>query len=530
MDLKDNMSSTPNTQVITNEVLLKILKSALQGELSKVAQQAPTDATSIAKKLVNKLTREFSGKPAASNVTSDLPDTESVSPTSLGTIDKLIQYLARNKIKIDGQQIAYSGDEYLQLPDETKKNLGKFSAKLSRDASSLKWNDDDFWINVQALGKYISYLQQKADTMQRVQNNPEGRLLAVQVGKLVDELNGRINPNSGLSRKPKGSPDKPAEMADETVVDSFSDEKLLDAKNPRADAGGGRSLFAKNLRSKESLTDWLLGGGEWGGPAHIVAYDAKGAKKLVPYTEDDVDQCAMVNALYQRATNRLGKARNEEEKKRFSFYVSKVKELGSTFVGADGKACSIGAARAEAPVAGVPGGAIGGGNVTAEKLQQMAQALPLDPNKIDFHRIKYFFDLYKTILATSTSPRKSEIQSSMDQAEQYMVKISSMTKSKDQIFNLNDNPSGFINLLNGPPIGMYNSFIQNLQYVVERTAAVIDSFYAQYVRRNYGENTKVVLSDDERQAVEEQSLGTNSFAMRNKYRLASLLQGAPKFV
>ena len=487
--------------------------------------QPASPVRSAVKKLINRLSREFANKPASPNITTDLPESASVNPTNLGTIDKLIQYLTQNKIKADGQQIAYSSAEYASIPEDARKNLAKFDAKLARDAATLKWNDDDFWVDVPALEKYISYLQQKADTMQNVQNNPEGKLLKVQVGKLVDELKNRINPNSVVARKPKGTPEKPAELPPDTPLDSFSDKKLLDPKSPGADTGAVQ-LFAKNLASRESLNDWLGGGGEWGNPATVVSYDPRGVQKALLYSDDNVDQCAMVHALYQRAVLRFNKARNEDEKRKYTFYVNKMRELGGTFTGPDGKACTI----VGGPVAPVAAPGTQAGVVTDAVLQHMVQSLPLDPNDIDFHRIRSFFDFYKQILNTSQSPRRAEVENAMSQTEQYMDVVSRMTKGGDQTFNLSGDPTSFVNMLNGSPIGMYNSLLQNLQFIVERVTAVVGAFYAQYVRRNYGEDTKAIFNEDQRNAVEAQIIGSNSYAMRNKTRLQMLMQGGPKFV
>jgi len=520
-------------KIITDKFLWDFAKT-----LQKVAQDQPKSftisPTSVAKKLVNKLTREFANKSTSANISTDLPESDAVNPTNLGTIDKLIQYLSKNKIKADGQQIAFNANEYQSLSDEVKNTLSKFSAKLSRDSSTLRWNDDDFWINVNALTKYIAYLQEKADTMLRIQNNPEGKLLQVQTNKLVSELNSRINSNSGLTPKAKGSPTTPAELPPETPVDSFSDNKILDPKSPSSD-NGPRQLFVKNLASKVSLNEWLEGGAEWGGPATVISYDVHGTPTKLPFTDDKSDDCSMINALYQRAINKVRRAKSTEEEKIANYYLNKIKELSSAFTNPNNKTCTItsnpanNSTPSESPAPGVNLG----NNTSANTIQQMAQALPLDPENIDFHRINYFFELYNNILSSSDSPRKTEIENDINDAKHYMNIVTSMTKDADQVFNLSETPQGISDILDhtkGPVITMYKPFLMNLQYIVSRVAAVISSFYAQYVRKNPGENTRVVLNDYERNMVDAQITGDNSYKMRNIYRLNSLLSGATKFI
>lgn len=235
----------------------------------------------------------------------------------------------------------------------------------------------------------------------KVAGEPQGRILEVLVGKLIDSVN-MIKPDSGLSRKPKSTPDKPRELPDETVLDSFG-SKVFDTKNPYADSGALK-LLAKDLKSKESLNTWMRGGGMFGPEAQIVSYDANNQKIQTPYTNPQSNLCVVINVLYLRAQRSLQLAKTPEETATYTYFVNKVREIGPTFTDPNGQACNIGGATAQYGLVGQPGTQVGvqgpGGARMDQVLEQLVQALPLDTQDIDFHRILAFANLYQPLVST----------------------------------------------------------------------------------------------------------------------------------
>lgn len=342
----------------------KIYTDIIQKAFEKQAQQSPLSSNLTAKKLVGKLSRELSGIPEPLNISSETTTSVDLKINNLQNLGTLLQFLANNKIKIDGERIIYTGLENENLPETEKNKLSPVSVNLSRDAVTRKWNAADFYTNLPLLVRYVSFLQKKASSLKN-SGDVQGRVLEVMVGKLIDSIN-RIKPDSGLSRIPKSKPDSPKEIPEDTILDSFG-TKVFDIKNPYVDQGQIK-LLAKNLASREALNGWMQGGGEFGPEAKIVMYDIAGQPKIVPYTNVNPEPnfCFMVNVLYLRAQRLLRLSKSPEDTKKYNFLLNKVNQIGPTFTDPQGKACPIGPG---APTTGLinkhdllPGGGGGAGD------------------------------------------------------------------------------------------------------------------------------------------------------------------------
>jgi hypothetical protein len=164
------------------------------------------------------------------------------------------------------------------------------------------------------------------------------------------------------------------------------------------------------------------------------------------------------------------------------------------------------------------------GQVTQQTLQQMALALPLDANDIDFVRINNFFMLFKQLLANSNNPRASDINQTMYDVQTKMNFVSTdQTRTPLQQFNLYSDPEAIVNILKPPVAGRYVPFLHNLQFIVDGAARVVDAFYAMYARQIPGEENRPVFTPNQRSLIEAQSRGGDSYVMRNKESLQSLI-------
>lgn len=486
----------------------------LANSLIKNSQLAPPNELDIAKKLVNRLEREYTGTPEPLNISSGTIAPVGLNVPDLQSMGKFLQFLGNNQIKLNGARVAYSDKEYNALPEDEKNKLSTISVNVSRDAASRKWNEADYWVNLPLLIQYVKYLQDKAAAMEK-SGDAQGQILRVMVGKLVDSVN-TVKPDSGLSRtKEKPTPENPNVMADDVALDDFN-TKTLDAKNPTADKGTNQiKLYAKDLKSREALNSWLQGGE--GGEAKVVMYDAKGQRTEVPFSDDKADSCLAINTLYQRARRWLQLSKSADDTKRFTYYVKKVQELGPGFTGLDNKPCTItGAASTSTTQTGAGTGAGGkGGTQLQQAVSRAASAMPFSARDIDFNRIRNFFKLVGPLMSNVPS-----VASSIQDVEQQMSAITGKTLNQVTVFPLGLRPHQFADMFANQqtPATEYMPMLIALNRVLNGTRAVVDAFNSQYGNERY-------LSEDEIEEVLGQvgrSPSDNSLYRRNANELERL--------
>lgn len=500
--------------------------------LNKTAQDNTVlSPNAIAKKLVNKLSRDFAGVHEAINISSNTSTPIALGTDQLQSLSKLLQFLASGQIKLDNIRIAYTANEMENLPEEEKNILSPVTTNISRDAVTRKWNTADFYTNLPTLIKYVHYLQQKANDLKKT-DAAQGKILEVMVGKLVDSIN-TIKPDSGLLRRPKSTPGKPNEIPEETVIDTYGN-KILDIKNPYADQGSV-GLLAKNLLTRESLNFWLQGGGETGPEAQIVMYDSvTGQPKVIRYssTSPEPNLCFVVNVLYLRAQRLLRMSKSPEETKKYNFYLNKINQLGPTFTDPQGKACAIvgqavvmtsGTQHAGFSFLGRPGEGVGQGEsskVSLQILEQLVQSLPLDTEEIDFNRIKNFFSQYTKIVSRDNS---SAAFTAIGVALTAMAEAVNRTLTgNQQSFRLTRNVEELQTWLKVPTGNNALPFLYALQQVISETGKVIKMFYNEYARTLYS-GDRQVFNNEQKSLVEGQILGSNSIYSQNLEEIQSLM-------
>lgn len=493
--------------------------------LMKEAQAIPALNTNmVAKKLSSRLQRQITNIAEPPNISST--SEIGLSVNDLQNLGKLMQFLARNGVKIDGSRIAYSGEENDKLPEAEQNKLSPITINLSRDTVTRKWNTVDYYANLPLLIKYVSYLQNKANSM-KISGEPQGRILEVLIGKLIDAVN-TIKPDSGLSRKPKSTPDKPRELPDETVLDSFG-SKIFDAKNPYADSGALK-LLTKDLKSKEALNTWMRGGGTFGPEAQIVSYDTNNQKTQTPYTNPQSNLCIVVNVLYLRAQQSLQLAKTPEETATYTYFVNKVKEIGPTFTDPNGQTCNVGSGAAvqyglvgqQAVQSKQPGTQIGvqgpDGVRMDQVLEQLVQALPLDTQDIDFHRILAFANLYQPLVSTLYA---GEVGSAIVNLGIAMQRATSVTISGQKNFRMTRNIQEVNSWVKDPKGPNAVAMVNFLQQVIIETGKIIQVFYNEYGRTTYSGDRKV-FNSEQKSLVEGQILGNSSVYYQNLRDLQAL--------
>lgn len=482
----------------------------------KTAQNIPPiSPNEVAKKLVSRLEREISGIPESLNISSENSSSVDLGVNQLQNLGKLLQFMSANKIKVDNIRVVFPEAEASSLPEEERHKLSPVSVNMSRDAVSRKWNTADFYTNLPLLIKYVTYLQNKAQELKR-NGDVQGRILEVMIGKLIDSVN-NIKPDSGLSRSPKSKPDLPNEMPQETVVDNFG-TKIFDINNPYTDKGP-LVLTGKDLFSKESLNAWMKQAPE----AQILD-----GQSSIKFTDPSANHCNIINVLHKRASNLVRISSSPEDTKKYNFYLNKITQLGPAFTDPQGKACSIGGSTS--PSAGLynkhnflgqPGGdGTGGTGISTQILEQLVQSLPLDPQDIDFNRIRNFFNLYTRV--TSSDNAQSAI-TSMGTALYAMTTVSGLTLTgNQQNFRITRNVQELITWLKSPAGNNALQFLYALQQIITETGKVLRMFYNEFVRTTYS-GDRQTLNSEQKALVESQILGANSIYSQNLRDIQSLI-------
>lgn len=489
----------------------KELFSQLIESLVKEAQSA-INPIGVAKKLVDKLHDQYAGVAEKANIVSSGPtEIEARHLKNLGT---LFKYMDNTKLTVDGARVVINKNDYPQLSKDEQDKLSPVSVKVGR-ISNPGGPDDrhfieiDYHVNLSLLYKYIAHLQQRAKEMGPV----NGKVLEVYVGKLIDQVND-LPGDSGLSRKPKSEPGQPQEIPDGIILDSFG-TKIFDALDPYKDSGGGAPLDSKDIRTKEALNSWL----QQGPAAQISTYDAKKQQQLKLYTDPTANKCVVLSVLYKRAVNLHSLAKNIEDGKKYSYYIKKIQEIAPSFVGPDGKACSVSNAtevtmtspNAEVDSTSGTGTGLGGLKpVSSQVLEQIVQAMPLDVQDIDFDRINSFLRLYQQMLQTTESPQKTRLDTALTVIQPAMNACKKLTNQSMSNYPLYGGSDVVVKWLK-PPVGQnYMRFLENLETVIESTAQMIQMFYNSYVRKR-SNNDRVIFDESQKAEVEAQIQGYSIF-------------------
>lgn len=480
-------------------IYIPLIETLLKEGQAATPAPVKLDPIAVAKKLVNRLTRELTNAPEPINLAS--PKDLELKVDNLQSLGSLLKWLSINQVTLNGARIAYTGDEQKALPEEEKDKLSPVSINESRDTITRKWNSVDYHANLDLLINYVSYLQQKASSMVK-SNDDQGKVLEVMVGKLIDQIKA-IKPDAKLDRKPKSTPDKPNDIPDETPIDDFN-RKLFDLKSPTA-SRGPNILTAKDIKSRANLNAWLQTNPE----AEVAMYDAKGQQTAVKFSDDGADHCVVLNVLYLRAKKWSELAKTPDEEKKYAFYLKKIQEIGPTFTGLDGKACSITGTATATPGAGTaePGKPGAAKPISPEIINKIVKFMPLNEYNINFDRIELFFNEYLPVINNNPQAGAEASKKAINDARTAMNDAKRATIQGNTIYSMNEDPKLYASLVQPPAYQRYYPLLAALDRVIVSTSTVISYFYSQYEDQ---------MTSDQRALVFAQSQGSNSYAGRNR--------------
>lgn len=431
----------------------KIYKSIIE-DVIKTAQTAPfrqIDKNIVAKKLVNNLTRELSGAAPKDSITA--ANDIGLTMDHLYNLPLLLQFLSQNKLKINGEQIAYTED----------------ASKIVADPSNLT-KIDNLYVSIPLLTKYINHLQDKA-------RKDDNTLLETSLGTLIDQIKA-IDPKAGLSKtREKSTPESPNIIKDGTIVDRF-EHMIFDPKNIRAHGGNTYTLFASNLKSAGTLNAWLRNAGQ----ATVVMYDNNQAKS-VSYFDENANRCIVPQVLHERAKY-LFSVGNPDEKQIASFYMNRIQEITGQMTGPDGKACPL---EAVSTISTQPGTADAG----TVDYDTVINTAPLRMRDLSFRRIEDFFTKYQNLLGSKSRPGvQNSINIVLEAIKQIQTPGSFLKNPGMESFNLNAGPEEIKSLLLPPEGKKYVAFLDRLQTIIVNVGYILRDTMNVYEERPDSKNVQ----------------------------------------
>lgn len=178
-----------------------------------------------------------------------------------------------------------------------------------------------------------------------------------------------------------------------------------------------------------------------------------------------------------------------------------------------------------------PVGGAAGEQSQLEIIKNLADALPLDVDTIDFARITWWINEYKKIMnASKNEGRQSADLAAISGITTHMAQATALTIDSKQNFNLSGTDSSTVESWIKPPAPeKYLSFLYHLRSVLESTANLLNNFYAAYVRK-VSPQDRVILNPDQKAAVEGQILGGSSIYKDNWDNIRAFESRPPQIV
>lgn len=442
--------------------------------LSKMAQQYaavnPQDFAAL-RGIIANLEKELSVPTSAvisgAQISTENEQPVSINSSNLENIGTLVEFLARNKITVDGQRIAYTTDETPPNPSYQAYKLPG-SAGLLESANRNETIKYEYHVNKDLLSKYLDSLR-----AQLVKNpNP---VMRAQIGDLIHQANDQLN--AGVSQEYKEVKTLPGNQP----IDSLP--QAIKTSDPRAE--GPRVLTYSDLASDTSLNSWIQQNG--------ISLDDKDYKEL--------NRCALLKIFYNRSSNYVTIASSVPEKEKYQVYVQQVQKLAGEMQ------CNLGGATQFTQQSGA--------TTQQATLQELVEILPLRMDSLDFGRIRDFIGKYRSLVSASTDPnRAQQASTAMNQIEQYMQAATQNTVGGSMTsFSMDGLTANDLVSWATPPTqpgqqtrsrGSAKALADYLEYVVRNVYTLVKDLYNAY----YAQLTDPKVSNL-RQAIEQQ-VGGNS--------------------
>lgn len=355
------------------ETLLRIAQTAQPGT------PAPADLQNLAQKLVSNLQSQLNqtDKFTATRENADLRT------VNLKNLDSLLGFLNLNGIKFNNLKIALR-NEGAQAALSGRKSEGNLELDLLDNSQkqlymTYPYENPQYFVYKDGLIAYLRDLQSKGNS-----------LLKTMADKLIEQANTGLGTNIS-----KDAPKEEKKLDPTTVVDDFSTP--LTSENPNA--RGPIQLTVSDLesfKSKDAFFSRILA---------KIPY-SKGGKVVSVDEMDKGSLCDFIGIVHDRAA-RYYEMRGEE---RFKAYLDAATEAASMYSCPVNRTQSTPGAQTVSYVSS--NGALTDAGATALSSVQ----LPLDPEEVDFTRIKNFANKYVQI--TKDQTRVTSVLNAVSKIEQ----------------------------------------------------------------------------------------------------------------
>lgn len=373
---------------------------------------------------------------------------------NLEGLGALTDFLAVNKITVDGQRISYPMNEDPNSDDYQLYQLEPNAGLLEVEDRSRVTKG--FFVNKDLLNKYLVSLQAQL----QAKPNP---VMGVQLRKIIQQANTQLE--SGINEKYTPAEVKVTLPATE-VLATFPD--TLDSKFYTKD--GNKTLTYGDIANATAVKAWVnnnsisvLVPGREGGPLGI--------------NHPEFDFCVVVRTLYAKAQWLLRtKATTPELEKKYTAFVKKIEQVGPTLQGPDGRACALVGATTTPTAPGKDkdkGQGAAGQQISQQAINNIMKALPFSIRDINFDRIDSFFGLLKQIMSNNGTAMQQ-----IGEVEGAMRRFSSTyMRQNERIIPLGMAPRQFFSMLKDPG-KQFMPALDELNDILDTTRSVVEAFYA----------------------------------------------------
>jgi hypothetical protein len=368
-------------------------------------------------------------------------------PAALGSpqlesLGDLVQWLANNESKVDGQVIAYptkptDDEEYIPYRLETHVATPQ---QRGQDPGMV-------YVNPALLQKYIVSLQ--ASEAQR-----PNVVMQKQLSHLIQDANQSLGLNIDPTYR---APEKV--LADTTVLDNVP--QVINPQYPTT--AGTIPLTYGDLKNSTSFNSWL-------NKNNIAVDMGDGRKMMINHPQFDFKK--VVDAIVQRAQFMMSRAVDIASRDRAQLYVRQIDRVDAQLGGSTSKQPGVTNQGQEPANQQVGAGA-------AQALQDAVQKLPFSSRDINFDRIRAFFDAIKRLMGND-----GRITKLINDTMQLMNSVNARMSVGD-IFPMGVRPNDFASRFKNQqtPGRDYYGILKDLSQVINNTRMVAEFFWYQYAKK-----------------------------------------------
>jgi hypothetical protein len=357
----------------------------------------------------------------------------------LESLGDLIQWLATNESKIDGQIIAY--------PTKPSDDEQYIPYKLETHITTLQQRGQEpgtLYVNPSLLQKYIVYLQ-------ATEAQHPNLIMQKQLSFIIKDANQTL----GLQINPVYQV-PPKVLPDTTVLDN-----LPQTFNPAAPYQGGTiPITYADVKDATTLNAWLT--------RNNIGFQVDPQKAPVKIQDPTFDIKSIVRSIIQRATLLASRAPDLQTKEHSEIYARQANQI-ATQVSGDVTTESSSNSPTN-PTAQKPS-TLNADQATLEAVQ----TLPFASRDINFDRIRSFFE--KVQPALGHDPRVIKL---INDTTQLMQQVNSRVTAPD-IFPMGLRPADFVRQFKNQqtPGSEYYGILKNLAQIINNTRMVAEYFWYQ---------------------------------------------------